>query len=83
MCTTSKANRAKWVKHVFFVQLLFLQLFCEFEIISKKKFFLMYKYYQSDWDARAQALCAAPMFASPTVPNPNQDEAEQQCRRAE
>lgn len=43
----------------------------------------MYKYYQSDWDARAQALCAAPMFASPTVPNPNQDEAEQQCQRAE
>lgn len=39
MCTTSKANRAKWVKHVFFVQLLFLQLFCEFEIISKKKKF--------------------------------------------
>lgn len=38
MCTTSKANRAKWVKHVFFVQLLFLQLFCEFEIISKKEF---------------------------------------------
>lgn len=39
MCTTSKANRAKWVKHIFFVQLLFLQLFCEFEIISKKKIF--------------------------------------------